>query len=205
MISYILAVIVLTAIPGPGLLTIFGIGSSFGYRAGISFTTGVYLGANITALIVFSGFASLLIEFPTLRNTLFLISVAYFTYFAIRIGFAGSELGILSKRPPSCGSGIMLMLVNPKAYMTVSALYLSFPLASFNPVNEAIAKIIIANIIWVPGHLLWLYAGVKVNGLDLSARSKRTINIILAITILTIVFGSTFITMQEGQKFSRHY
>ena len=205
MISYILAVIVLTAIPGPGLLTIFGLGSGFGYRAGISFTTGVYLGANITAFIVFSGFASLLIEFPTLRNTLFVMSLAYFTYFAIRIGFAGSELGIISKKPPSCGSGIMLMLVNPKAYMTVSALYVGFPLASFNPVNEAITKIIIANIIWVPGHLLWLYAGVKVNHLDLSAKSKRTVNIILAITILTIVFGSTIITMQEGQKFSKHY
>jgi threonine/homoserine/homoserine lactone efflux protein len=60
--SYILAVIVLTAIPGPGLLTIFGIGSAFGYRAGISFTVGVYLGANLTALIVFSGLSALLME-----------------------------------------------------------------------------------------------------------------------------------------------
>ena len=52
MLSYVLAVVVLTAIPGPGLLTIFGIGSALGYRAGLSFTVGVYFGANITAIIV---------------------------------------------------------------------------------------------------------------------------------------------------------
>ena len=71
MLSYILAVIVLTAIPGPGLLTIFGIGAAFGYRAGINFTAGVYFGANITAIIVFSGLSSLLMEIPTLRTALF--------------------------------------------------------------------------------------------------------------------------------------
>ena len=194
MLSYILAVIVLTAIPGPGLLTIFGIGTAFGYRAGINFTAGVYIGANITAIIVFCGFSSLLMEFPTLRNTLFFMSVAYFTYFAARIGFAGSELGII-RRSPKFSAGLFLMLVNPKAYMTMSALFLGFPLPSFNLLNEAIIKIIIANIIWIPGHLLWLFFGVKVNRLNLSTRAKRIINIILAIIILAIVLCSAVISM----------
>ena len=74
MFSYVLAVIALTAIPGPGLLTIFGIGSAFGYRAGIRFTLGVYLGANLTTLIVFSGLSALFTGFPALRNILFLFS-----------------------------------------------------------------------------------------------------------------------------------
>ena len=198
MLSYILAVVVLTAIPGPGLLTIFGIGAVFGYRAGMDFTAGVYFGANITAVIVFCGFSSLLIEFPTLRNALFFMSVAYFIYFAARIGFAGTELGIIGKSPPKFSAGLFLMLVNPKAYMTMSALYLGFPLLSFNPLNEAITKIIIANIIWIPGHLLWLYVGVKVNRLNLSPRAKRVINIILAITILAIVLCSAVITMLDN-------
>lgn len=198
MLSYILAVIVLTAIPGPGLLTIFGIGAAFGYRAGINFTAGVYFGANITAIIVFSGLSSLLMEIPTLRTALFFMSMVYFTYFAARIGVAGSELGIKSKSLPGCNSGIMLMLINPKAYMTMSALYLGFPLLSLNPLNEALIKIIIANIIWVPGHLLWLYAGVKVNRFNLSPRAKRVINIILAITILAIALGSAVISMLDS-------
>ena len=196
MFSYILAVIVLTAIPGPGLLTIFGIGSAFGYRAGISFTVGVYLGANLTALIVFSGLSALLMEFPLLRGALFLLSLVYFTYFAVRIGFAGTELGILSRKVPRCRDGIMLMLVNPKAYLTMSALFLGFPLLSFNPVNEVIIKVVVANVVWVPGHLIWLYAGVKVNSLNLTPRAKRAINLILAAVIIFMVFGSAVVSMQ---------
>lgn len=198
MFSYILAVIVLTAIPGPGLLTIFGIGSAFGYRAGISFTVGVYLGANLTALIVFSGLSALLMEFPLLRGALFLLSLVYFTYFAVRIGFAGTELGILSRKVPRCRDGIMLMLFNPKAYLTMSALFLGFPLLSFNPVNEVIIKVIVANIVWVPGHLIWLYAGVKVNSLNLTPRAKRAINLILAAVIIFMVFGSSVVSMQTS-------
>ncbi|NCF47163.1 MAG: LysE family transporter [Alphaproteobacteria bacterium] len=198
MFSYILAVIVLTAIPGPGLLTIFGIGSAFGYRAGISFTVGVYLGANLTALIVFSGLSALLMEFPLLRGALFLLSLIYFTYLAVRIGFAGTELGILSSKVPRCHDGIMLMLFNPKAYLTMSALFLGFPLLSFNPVNEVIIKVIVANIVWVPGHLIWLYAGVKVNSLNLTPRAKRAINLILAAVIIFMVFGSAVVSMQTS-------
>ena len=198
MFSYILAVIVLTAIPGPGLLTIFGIGSAFGYRAGISFTVGVYLGANLTALIVFSGLSALLMEFPLLRGALFLLSLIYFTYFAVRIGFAGTELGILSSKVPRCRDGIMLMLFNAKVYLTMSALFLGFPLLSFNPVNEVIIKVIVANIVWVPGHLIWLYAGVKVNSLNLTPRAKRAINLILAAVIIFMVFGSAVVSMQTS-------
>jgi threonine/homoserine/homoserine lactone efflux protein len=154
------------------------------------------LGANLTALIVFSGFSALLTGFPLLRTVLFLLSLVYFTYFAIRIGFAGTKLHISSQRVPRCRDGIMLMIINPKAYLTMSALFLGFPLFSFNPLNELIIKVIVANIIWIPGHLLWLYAGVKVNSLNLSPRSKRAINLILAAAIVFIVFGSAIVSIQ---------
>ncbi|MEJ6672390.1 MAG: hypothetical protein QNL57_01900 [Alphaproteobacteria bacterium] len=127
---------------------------------------------------------------------LFLLSLVYFTYFAVRIGFAGTELGILSRKVPRCRDGIMLMLVNPKAYLTMSALFLGFPLLSFNPVNEVIIKVVVANVVWVPGHLIWLYAGVKVNSLNFTPRAKRAINLILAAVIIFMVFGSAVVPMQ---------
>jgi hypothetical protein len=80
--------------------------------------------------------------------------------------------------------------------LTMSALFLGFPLFSFNPLNEVIIKVIVANIIWIPGHLLWLYAGVKVNSLNFSPRSKRAINLILAAVIVFIVFGSAIVSIQ---------
>jgi len=92
----------------------------------------------------------------------------------------------------------MLMLFNPKAYLTMSALFLGFPLLSFNPVNEVIIKVIVANIVWVPGHLIWLYAGVKVNSLNLTPRAKRVINLILAAVIIFMVLSSAVVSMQTS-------
>ena len=195
MLSYTFGVIVLMAIPGPALLTIFGIGAAFGYRAGIRYSIGVYIGANVTALIVFSGLSTLLLEFPGLRSALFAFSLAYFVYLAGRIGLAGSELGIFTQAPPGFKAGVMLQLVNPKTYMTISALYLGFPILADAPAYEAIIKIIIANIIWIPGHLLWLYAGVRVNLLNLSKRTTRMLNITLAATMLIIVFASAIMSI----------
>ena len=197
MLSYTLGVLVLMAIPGPALLTIFGIGATFGYHAGIRYVIGVYVGANVTTLIVFSGLSTLLLEFPGLRSALFLLSLCYFVYLAARIGLAGSELGIVKQAPPGFRAGVMLQLINPKTYMTISALYFGFPILADSPVNEAIIKIIIANIIWIPGHFLWLYAGVKVNRLDLSPRSARILNITLATCILIIVATSAMFSTLE--------
>ncbi len=198
MLSYALGVLVLMAIPGPALLTIFGIGASFGYHAGIRYVTGVYVGANVTTLIVFTGLSTLLLEFPGLRSALFLLSLTYFVYLAARIGLAGSRLGIAKQAPPGFRAGVMLQLVNPKAYMTMSALYFGFPIMADTPVNEAIIKIIIANIIWIPGHFFWLYAGVKVNRLDLSPRATRLLNITLATSMLIIVFTSAIFATLGG-------
>jgi len=198
MLSYTLGVLVLMAIPGPALLTIFGIGASFGYHAGIRYVTGVYVGANVTTLFVFSGLSTLLLEFPGLRSALLLLSLTYFVYLAVRIGLAGSRLGIVKQAPPGFRAGVMLQLVNPKTYMTISALYFGFPILADAPVNEAIIKIIIANIIWIPGHFLWLYAGVKVNRLDLSPRSTRILNITLATSMLIIVFTSAIFSISGG-------
>ena len=145
-------------------------------------------------LIVFSGLSTLLLEFPGLRSVLFLLSLTYFVYLAARIGLAGSGLGIVKRAPPGFRAGIMLQLVNPKACMTVSALYFGFPILANSPVNEAIIKIIVANIIWIPGHFLWLYGGVKVNRLDLSARTARILNITLAASLLIIVFSSAIVS-----------
>ena len=81
--------------------------------------------------------------------------------------------------------------------MTISALYLGFPIFANTPMSEAILKVIIANIIWIPGHLLWLYAGVRFNRLNLSERTTRLLNISLATAMLLIVFVSAILSIFE--------
>jgi threonine/homoserine/homoserine lactone efflux protein len=53
---------------------------------------------------------------------------------------------------------------------------------------EIILKILITNAIWIPLHFGWLYAGTLLHELNLSPRTQRTINILMAISMLMVVF-----------------
>jgi len=61
---------------------------------------------------------------------------------------------------------------------------------AFYPENFAIEtglKLLINNAMWIPIHVLWLYAGVKVNQLDLSAQTHKMINFVMAGCLLAVV------------------
>ena len=49
------------------------------------------------------------------------------------------------------------------------------------------AKLVIVNIVWVPVHLGWLWAGVAVGSLDLAPRTQRGINIAMAVSLMGVV------------------
>jgi len=48
------------------------------------------------------------------------------------------------------------------------------------------------NVIWLPLHLAWLYAGVKVNSLDLPPRLQQAINLGMAACLLAVVILSVW-------------
>jgi len=88
---------------------------------------------------------------------------------------------------PGFITGAMLQLINPKAYAVNTMLFSSF---AFYPDNFAIEtglKLLINNAMWIPIHLLWLYAGVKISKLDLPAQTHKMINFVMAGCLLAVV------------------
>jgi len=53
---------------------------------------------------------------------------------------------------------------------------------------EVIYKILIANLIWIPGHLAWLALGASVKTFKFSKATMNYINIIMALLILSVIF-----------------
>ena len=101
MVSFIAAVFFMLITPGPGVLTTAGIGSSFGYRPGLVFLIGLFIGTNLVALAVVSGLAAIVFSVPYIRNILLLASAGYLLYLAFRIATAGSQIRFIeSARPP---------------------------------------------------------------------------------------------------------
>ena len=58
MLEFCLAVLFLVITPGPGVLSTAGVGSGFGYRAGLAYVGGLFVGNNVVAGLVISGVAA---------------------------------------------------------------------------------------------------------------------------------------------------
>jgi threonine/homoserine/homoserine lactone efflux protein len=158
--TFAAAVFLLIITPGPGVLSTAGVGASFGATAGTKYVAGLFLGTNLVAFAVVSGLAALVLADPRIRLLLFVLSFGYLTYLALRIALAGSRIAFIEKaRPPGVGGGILLQVVNPKAYAVNTAFFTGFGFMPDNYTLEVALKFLIMNAIWLPIHFGWLWAG----------------------------------------------
>lgn len=189
MIVFALAVLFLIITPGPGVLTTAGFGAAYGFQPSLRYVFGLFWGTNMVMLAVITGIAAVILSMPMLRVVLLSISMAYLIYLAARIAFAGAKIAFIeAKTPPGIIGGVLLQAINPKAYVVNTSLITGFGFMPENLTLEIIIKILITNAIWIPLHLGWLYAGTLIHELNLSPKTQRIINILMALSMLMVVF-----------------
>ena len=190
---FAVAVFFLIVTPGPGVLTLAGVGAAFGFRAGVSYLVGLFIGTNLVALSVVTGLAAIMTSIPALRTILFVASAAYLLYLAAKIAFSGAKVAFIEARtPPGIMGGVMLQLINPKAYTVNTTMFMGFGFWPDNLGAELLAKFAIMNVIWIALHLLWLWAGVTLHRLDLAPSVQRRINMAMAGAMLLVVGIATW-------------
>lgn len=189
MLTFAAAVFFLIVTPGPGVLTTAGVGSGFGWRAGLRFLAGLFVGTNGVALVVVSGLWAIVMAMPTVRTVLAIASLAYFAWLAAKIALAGGGrvAFIEAERAPGFVNGVALQFINPKAYAVNTFLFTDFPFLPENLGAEIGLKFLVINLIWVPIHLAWLGAGVGLRRLDLAPGTQRAINLGMAVSLMAVV------------------
>ncbi|MGR3803980.1 LysE family translocator [Marinibacterium profundimaris] len=188
MFEFALAVLFLIITPGPGVLSAAGVGSGFGYRAGLAYVGGLFVGNALVSGLVISGVAAVVLAVPGLRGVLVFASTAYLLYLALKIALAGSKIAFIhADRAPGFWNGLALQPINPKAYVVSSTLFFGFPFLPQAPGTEVLVKLLIFNALWIPIHLAWLWAGVTLRRLELDPGIQRGINIAMALAMLMVV------------------
>jgi len=187
MIAFALAVCLLLVTPGPGVLSLAGVGAAFGWRQGISYLSGLFIGNNLVCIAVISGLATMILASPSIRMALMIISAAYLGYLAFRIAFSGAKIAFIQSPKPGLGTGTTIQLINPKAYAVHITLFSGFAFYPNDFFIETAVKLLIANLIWILIHFFWLYLGVKINQLELPEKIQRNINVFMAICLLAVV------------------
>ena len=193
MLTFSLAVTLLMLTPGPAVLMIANIGVNFDFRKGVPFVFGVIVGANIVALSVVLGIASVINTYTLLRLILLIISSIFIFYLAVKILMQNSVKETTSNfRKINFYDGLVLQILNPKNYIVQITLFSGFLIWNDNFILEAFIKLVIANMIWFPMHLLWLILGVTVKKMQLSRKSLKILNMVMAGSLLSFIAMAFF-------------
>ncbi|RZO38387.1 MAG: LysE family translocator [Rhodobacteraceae bacterium] len=193
MLTFSLAVTLLMLTPGPAVLMIANIGVNFDFRKGVPFVFGVIIGANIVALSVVLGIASVINTYTLLRLILLIISSIFIFYLAVKILMQNSAKETTSNfKKINFYDGLVLQILNPKNYIVQITLFSGFLIWNDNFILEAFIKLVIANMIWFPMHLLWLLLGVTLKKMQLSRKSLKILNMFMAGSLLSFIAMAFF-------------
>ena len=188
MLTFAISVFLLIVTPGPGVLSTAGFGAAYGFKKSLSYVFGLFLGTNLVFLAVASGLIAVLLSIPSLRVFLLILSTCYLFYLASKIALAGSNIAFIkAKAPPGITSGVLLQVINPKAYVVNTTFVSGFAFYQSSFAIELISKFFIINAIWIPLHFLWLYAGTVLHELNLSNKNQRIINLMLSFSMIAAV------------------
>ena len=134
MLTFFFACVLLIGTPGPGVLSLAGVGSAYGTRDGARFLGGLWLGNLLVSLTVVSGLAAVMLAEPRVRTLLALASAGYLLWLAYKIAFAGARVAFIERpSPPGISGGVLLQIINPKAYAVNTAIFANFPFMADRP------------------------------------------------------------------------
>ena len=198
MTTFAIAIFFILATPGPGVLSLAGVGSAFGYRAAWAYGTGLFVGSNLVMIAVASGLAAVILAHQGLRVVFIVLSSGYLFYLAMRVAMAGSKIGFLeAAQPPGFWGAIVLQVFNPKAYAVGTFTFSNFSFWPENLAGEISLKFLILNLIWIPIHMVWMWAGVTLQRLDLSPSVQRVINVTMAIALVLVVAVALYTSLRR--------
>ena len=198
MITYIIISFLMMVTPGPGVLSLAGVGAGFGWKVGMMYLIGLFFGTNGVALLVVLGFKQFLFEIDGVEITFLLLSLSYLSFLSWRIATSDNKTGFKqSLKAPRLYEGIFLQFVNPKAYVVQGHLFvvLSLGMASYS--NEIMVKFIIVNSIWIPIHLLWLWLGISLKKWSLAVNKQIWVNRGMGLALFAVVILSAIMELNS--------
>ncbi len=198
MITYIIISFLMMVTPGPGVLSLAGVGAGFGWKVGMMYLIGLFFGTNGVALLVVLGFKQFLFEIDGVEITFLLLSLSYLSFLSWRIATSDNKTGFKqSLKAPRLYEGIFLQFINPKAYVVQGHLFvvLSLGMASYS--NEIIVKFIIVNSIWIPIHLLWLWLGISLKKWSLAVNKQIWVNRGMGLALFAVVILSAIMELNS--------
>jgi len=129
-VALVLFLLPLAYSPGPGNMFFAAIGGRFGLLASVPATTGYHLATFLVTAAVGLGFSGLARLSPMLFDLLRYGGAAYVFWLAWGFLRARAMTGTAKPREATALDGVILLLLNPKAYLIIALMFTQFLPAS---------------------------------------------------------------------------
>ncbi len=198
MIPTILAIIVflfpLAYSPGPGNMFFAANGARFGLRATLPANAGYHIATwFVTAAIGFGALAAFT-SYPSIFQILKYAGSLYVLWLAWTLFRSAEHKDTATARPAGFGAGVLLLLLNPKAYVIIALMFTQF--VATDDTDQWQLIILITTVFTLNNlcaFLAWTAAGDRLAARFRDETSARRINrvfgIILAIVAIWMFFG----------------
>jgi len=188
LVGFVVAGFALAGSPGPATLSLAATGAAFGRRGGLGYVGGLTSGMVIIMAVTATGIAGLMLALPGVRPVVLAVAAVYFLYLAFRIATAPPLVDTAAdRRPPSFVAGVVLNLVNPKAYAAMAALFSGFVVIDGRLALDAAAKIAILTAVIVGVNFAWLFGGTALTRTFRDPTTNRAINVMFAVLLVASV------------------
>ncbi len=186
--AFVIAGFALTGSPGPATLSLAAAGAAFGGRRVLGYVAGLTSAIIIVMAVTATGIAGVLLALPGIKPVVLVVAAAYFLYLAFRIATAPPLSDTAAdRRAPSFVAGVVLNLVNPKAYAAMAALFSGFVVIDGHLALDAATKIAVLTAIIVSVNLAWLFGGTALTRTFRDPTTNRAINVIFAVLLVASV------------------
>lgn len=185
--TFAFATLGLLGSPGPAIAALVAVARAQGFRLGVRFYLGLQIGVAIAAALSALGLASLLVAVPEARLVMTVIAIAYLLYIAFKIATAPVGEVQPEDAPPKRGfflAGIVVGVVNPKAYFAFASLMVPSTLVIGAPYADTFVKWAVAVLVVMAVDIVWLCVGVALGRASLPAKWEKRLNIVLALMIV---------------------
>lgn len=165
--------------PGPGNMFFAANGARFGLWATLRANFGYHLATWLVTAAIGLGFVTTLDLFPQLFVALKWAGSAYVFWLAWKLLRSGMLQGDETARPASFSDGVVLLLLNPKAYVIIALMFSQF-LTSSND-NRLILTLVITTVFTLNNFIaftVWTLIGDQIASHFRSPDSARRLNML---------------------------
>ena len=186
-IALILFLFPLAYSPGPGNMFFAVNGARFGFLSTVPANIGYHIVTWVVAAAIGLGFIATLDKFPQVFVALKVLGSLNLLWIALKLFKSGRLEGYEIAKPPTFKDGVILLILNPKAYVVIALMYTQFldqSQSGWPTTMFLIAAVFTLNNLIA--FSLWAVVGRTIIRYFTTPESARILNIIFGAVLATV-------------------